>query len=309
MNIKVEDFQISNYQNLVRYAVENFTQAQYDSPDGPRRIIWRHDCDFSLSKALTIGKIDQQEGMRATFFINIHANTYNALSLSGQDKIRSIIQQEHEIGIHLDPVFYGGIATIERLTEILQFEKQQYLRHFGTTPKAFSFHNPTDLESQFQNDKYAGLINCYSKKFRDDWRYGSDSNGYWRHKAISEVLHEDVASPLQVLTHAEWWSDKPQMPRERLVATLLLSTYHEIIQYDRSLSVFGRSNFSAIEEKIRDIGGTDIELHLILTALYSLMALDSSFESKNDSSPFQSQIDALTSKMTALDLIQLRFNE
>lgn len=303
MSMDSQDFLISNYRNLVKSAVQMFAQTNYGSTDGSKKIIWRHDCDFSLAKAVTIGAIDNEEGMKSTFFINIHADTYNALSLSGKQSIRILVEQGHEIGIHLDTSFYGGIKNEEQLIGILEAEIQLYRDHFTLSPEAFSFHNPTESEMKFENERYAGLVNCYSRYLRESWRYVSDSNGYWRHKQIKEVLNEDIQSSVQVLTHSEWWSEKPMMPRERLVSSLLLSLHEEILSYDRALLIFGRQNISSIEEKIRDLGTSDANLHLLLTAISSLVETDTSGLMEEHKYPYQDQMKSLMKTMASLNLI------
>ena len=49
---------------------------------------------------------------------------------------------------------------------------------------AFSFHNPQKTDYNYENFLYEGLVNCYSKKFKDDLPYCSDSNGYWRFRRL-----------------------------------------------------------------------------------------------------------------------------
>ena len=304
MTNEIHEFGITNYRSLVKTAVVKFRQVRFDSKDVSKSVIWRHDCDFSLDQAVKIARIDEEEQMASTFFVNIHANTYNAMSVSGQNRVRELTDLNREIGIHLDSFFYGGIQSPNQLIDILEQEQKLYTKFFGVEPRAFSFHNPTDDETQFQDDTYAGLVNCYSKKFRNEWRYVSDSNGHWRHKSISEVLDEESNVPLQVLTHAEWWSEKSLQPRERLTATLLLSTFQLLKEYDQDVAEFDRQNISAIESIIRNVGTSDIEMHLLLTAMYSLLTADTSESNHDRNYPFQIQMNTLIEKMLSLKLIQ-----
>jgi hypothetical protein len=270
MSSEVNDFSISAYRTLVRYAVTNFKQATFTSLSSDRSVIWRHDCDYSLLSACNLGRIDEEEGMVSSFFINIHSDTYNALSESGRYLVNDLLQQGHEIGIHLDVGFYGGIQNETHLEEILIDEKSQYVKFFGVTPTAFSFHQPTERDFQFQSETYAELINCYSSKYRNVWRYTSDSNGYWRHSPIFEVLNSDDCSPLQVLTHGEWWSENSLEPRERLIASLLRQLQNEVERYDLIMKQHKRENKSEIRETLSELIGIDRDLHLILGALHSL---------------------------------------
>jgi hypothetical protein len=78
---------------------------------------------------------------------------------------------------------------------------------FGIRPVAFSFHNPLAAHLDCDADVYGGLVNCYSKRFKQEVAYGSDSNGYWRFWRIFDVLYEKKDARLQVLTHPGWWKD------------------------------------------------------------------------------------------------------
>jgi hypothetical protein len=270
MSKEVEDFLLTSYRLLVRYALDNFTPITFTSEPTSRSVIWRHDCDHSLLKACDLGLIDMEEGMISTFFINIHSDTYNALSESGRLIIQKLLQQNHEIGIHLDVAFYGGISNEAQLEEILCEEKAIFQEHLQISPNAFSFHQPTERDFQFQSETYAGLVNCYSYNFRNNWRYTSDSNGYWRHDSISEVLHSKDKKPVQVLTHGEWWTDLPLQPRERLVTSLFRATQHEIDRYDEIMLRHSRTNKSSLDPRLFEMKNHDPDLYLVLTLMMSL---------------------------------------
>lgn len=270
MSEEVDDFLLTSYRSLVRYAINNFTPTTFSSEPTSTSIIWRHDCDHSLLKACDLGLIDMEEGMVSTFFINIHSDTYNALSESGRLIIQRLLQQNHQIGIHLDVAFYGGFSNEAQLEEILGDEKSLYQEYLGVSPSAFSFHQPTEKDFQFQSDTYAGLVNCYSYRFRNDWHYTSDSNGYWRHDSIYEVLKSNDKKPVQVLTHGEWWTDIALQPRERLVTALFRATQYEIDRYDEIMDRHSRLNKSSMNTRLHELKNLATDLHLVLTILMSL---------------------------------------
>ena len=45
-------------------------------------IVWRHDVDYSLNCSLKLAKIEQEEGVKGTYFINPHSEFYNIAELS-----------------------------------------------------------------------------------------------------------------------------------------------------------------------------------------------------------------------------------
>jgi len=278
----MNDFSISAYRELVGYAVNNFEWASYLGSPPNNAIIWRHDCDFSLSKASEIAAIDHEEGMRSNFFINLHATTYNARSKSGQLIVRSFLDYGHTVGIHLDVAYYGDIWTEDRLAEVLIAEQVQFESHFGLSPKAFSFHNPTNFEMNFLSQTYAGIVNCYSKEFRTDYRYASDSNGYWRHQPISDVMRANSQIPLQVLTHPAWWSIRPFEARERLVQALAHTMFFELSAYDRNLVIYGRENRSDFVDALHLLKGIPEDLQIVFNTLLSFDFIEAALNLAKD---------------------------
>ena len=69
---------------------------------------------------------------------------------------------------------------MKKLEDKLNDEKSVFDKILGVDVKTFSFR-PNDQILSFNKNKYSGLINTYSKKVTDNFKYYSDSNGYWRH--------------------------------------------------------------------------------------------------------------------------------
>ena len=65
-------------------------------------------------------------------------------------------------------------------------------------------------------ESIAGLTNAYGESLRERYAYVSDSNGYWRHRRLPDVLEAAGEERLHVLTHPEWWQKEPMSPRERI---------------------------------------------------------------------------------------------
>jgi hypothetical protein len=102
------------------------------------------------------------------------------------------------------------------LVRALEFESAVLERILEKPVDAFSFHIPDSLSDRFRDERYAGLTNTYSAYFRDHVGYCSDSNGYWRHRRLEDVLISEQDVRLQVLTHPEYWQDEVMSPRERV---------------------------------------------------------------------------------------------
>ena len=186
----IEDFTVEHYGELLRLAQVNYQFVSYENiPFGERFILWRHDCDFSLNRAFKLAEIEAQEGVCSTYFINPHCEFYNLLEAGQAKLVEQILGLGHAIGLHFDAGFYGTRNRAE-LEEQIAYEATLMERFFGSKLFAFSFHNPNEKLLEYEEDSYGGLINCYSRKFKQEISFCSDSNGYWRFRRICEVLEK-----------------------------------------------------------------------------------------------------------------------
>ena len=211
--------------------------------------MWRHDIDYSLERSVALAKEEFGLGIKATYFLNIHSDFYNTFSAREKALIDQIIGYGHEIGVHFDASFYN-INSEKELSDYIKYEAMILENAFKTKPTAFSFHNPKKADLVFENEEYAGLINCYSKKFKTEAVYCSDSNGYWRYSSISKVLEENKNRSVQALTHPGWWVEKPSAPRERIYHITASRMANTMNDYDSQLERDSRLNLSSVPEYI-----------------------------------------------------------
>ena len=103
------------------------------------------------------------------------------------------------------------------LEEKLEEERIILERLSDVDVTAVSFHDPHmgDL-LRFRRENYAGMANAYAYLGEAGYVYVSDSNGYWRFRALSDVLAENIGRNVHVLTHPEWWTPEALPPRARM---------------------------------------------------------------------------------------------
>ena len=221
------------YRELVRlagarYAFVSFTECKRV---GAGSLLWRHDLDFSVHRAVALARIEAQEGAHATYFVQLHSPFYNALEAEIAAGIREILELGHELGLHFDAQFYGRAAGDHELTR----ERALLEEVFETDVRAFSLHNPPLGGPRDDRDVVAGMVNAYGPYLSKHYGYASDSHGYWRHAPLADVLASGEHERLQVLTHPEWWVPEPLSPRDRVSraidgrAARQHSRYEEII--------------------------------------------------------------------------------
>jgi hypothetical protein len=210
------DFTRTNYRALLRLARRAYTMVGYtDALPTTPSVLWRHDVDYSVHAAYALARIEAEEGVRATYFFRLHSEMYNLLEQPVIALAREITALGHEVGLHFDAA-YHGITTEAALDDAIDWEASLLSRVLARPIVAMSFHQPDAFLLGCQQPRYAGLINTYAARFQREVGYVSDSNGYWRHRRLEDVLTVAAEPQLQVLTHPEWWTDAPMSPAERI---------------------------------------------------------------------------------------------
>jgi hypothetical protein len=236
------DFTSAHYSELLELAKAAYLFVGYDEVRQNRKVIlWRHDCDVSLNRALRLAMIEHEKGVISTFFLNPHSDFYNLLEREQTRIVKQIVALGHRIGLHFDAAYYD-LSSEDELSELVKREAELLGEWFATDISAFSFHNPTEFLLSCEKESYGGLVNCYSRSFRSMVPYCSDSNGYWRFKRLWDVLERAEEPCLQVLTHPEWWQETPMYPRERISRSVYGRAEAVLASYDKLLETHGRRN-------------------------------------------------------------------
>jgi hypothetical protein len=246
------DFTVACYRELLGLAKKRWAFISYAEFELEGNVVlWRHDVDISVHRALKLARIEYEQGVSSTYFLMLHSTFYNVLELGIIEKIREIIALGHNIGLHFDPSFYGNrINSLAELNNCLHQEKEILQHLSGGSVQAFSWHNPTVGEwLSMDEDRYSGMINAYGRTLRNRYAYISDSNGIWRHLRLQDVLESGDAAKLQVLTHPEWWQDIPMFPRERVFRAVEGRAMAVMRQNDALLAEFGRCNLGSLDDE------------------------------------------------------------
>lgn len=236
------DFTLDNFRRLVRLANLNYEFRRFTDFDRAEKfVLWRHDVDFSVHRAIKMARVEAEEGVTATYFLHLHSEFYNLLEFEVKRLIKELVSFGHALGLHFDTHYYG-VEQPEQLEQLVMRERQILEECFETEIHALSFHITSPTVDRFRNEKYAGLINAYADYFRTEVQYCSDSNGYWRHRRLEDVLRDAADVRLQVLTHPELWQDTVMSPKERVYRCIAGRAEKTRRWYDETLQVHGRKN-------------------------------------------------------------------
>jgi len=253
LKLTLRDFTTIEYRKLLKLAKKNYDFASYNSiPWKKKFVLWRHDVDASLNRGLALAKIEHEEGLKSTYFINLHSQLYNVNEISQFKIISKILSLGHEIGLHLDFSFYN-IKSKKKLDQVITHESKYLEYLFKKKPVAFSFHNPSAHSLRFDEDRYGDLINCYSKKLKTNVAYVSDSNGYWRFQRLKNILQLAKDNSIQVLTHPEWWQSKILSPRQRIFRSIYGRATANLESYDNQIKSHKRINFNNVPKTLEKL--------------------------------------------------------
>jgi peptidoglycan/xylan/chitin deacetylase (PgdA/CDA1 family) len=251
------DFTVKSYRELLAIAKQAYAFVCYNAiPWGQRFVLWRHDCDYSLNRAHALARVEAEEGVRATYFLNLHCEFYNLFEKGQHRLVREIIEMGHEIGLHFDAAFHD-ISDEEKLEQQVGAEAQLLERLYGVKPSAFSFHNPVAAHMSCEAETYGGVVNCYSRRLKTEIPYCSDSNGYWRFRRLQDVLTNANDPCLQVLTHPGWWQETAMPPRRRIFRSVYGRAKATMRLYDAGLDAHGRQNIAGARDALRPISAID----------------------------------------------------
>lgn len=240
---RFNDFTLNNYKKLLKIAQENYTFSFYLEKHGyPKNtIILRHDVEFSVPIALEMAKIEHDLGIRATYFIQLHGDFYNALESKTFKQIREIESLGHQLALHFDAHFWE-ITREDQLDSCLKKDKETFEKYFYTEPKVFSFHNNNAFTLSCTKDMYGGMINVYSVKYTKEFGYCADSTGFWRYEVLEDRLNEAKDQVLQVLIHDGMWQNEVLPPRRRVYKVIDDHAAFMKKSYDETLIKFGAKN-------------------------------------------------------------------
>ena len=239
----IADFTERSYAEIIEQTLRNYAFEPYGTTTEQKHVLWRHDVDISLQRALRLAQIEQENGVSSTYFLLLHSEFYNCMDAYSRAAIQEIKELGHRFGLHFDSAFYPAPEGLEDLESFIELERNFIEASFGIRLEAVSFHNPeVGGILRFDESKIAGLYNTYGKPLKERYEYVSDSNGYWRHKRLADVVSSGSAQRLQVLTHPVWWTPTPMMPRERIRRALDGRTQRVGLGYDRFLEQAGRHN-------------------------------------------------------------------
>jgi hypothetical protein len=242
MAIEHSEFTDDAYRALLEVARRGYRFEPFGTASRSRHVLWRHDVDVSVHRALAMARVESSMDVRATYFLLLHSPFYNLLETGVRRAARELATLGHRIGLHFEGAYYEDHALDELPGRITA--EQRFLQDLIEVPvEAFSFHNPViDGTLALDDDEVGGMVNAYGHRLKARYRYISDSNGFWQHDRLPDVLSEASETRLHVLTHPEWWTPETLSPRQRISRAIDGRAISAHSYYDELLERAGRPN-------------------------------------------------------------------
>ena len=199
------EFTYHSYRQILRKAVKIAPVVPLrDAIDGIPKIILRHDVDFCVNCAYEMFLLERDLGVRGSYFFMTSSYSYNILDHDNRRMIRTIAENDFDIGLHFDPTLYPGMDD-KQLYEKCIFEAAIIKEAAGKNVISVSLHNPT---SHGQYLLFRNMINAYSPELFSDDCYISDSCMDFRGKDILTFLERAYFQTIQMLIHPMHWHER-----------------------------------------------------------------------------------------------------
>ncbi|MGH8196515.1 MAG: GNAT family N-acetyltransferase [Woeseiaceae bacterium] len=238
-------FTEDGYRSLLQLAKGHYAFCGYEealSNNAPH-VIWRHDIDMSVHRALRLASMEHEAGVKATYFFMLSSAFYSLHEPDVLARAKAIVTMGHHIGLHFDIGQECARPDEREITEAIRHQRESLEELLQVAVKVVSFHNPELTGLLYRDDvEIDGMLNVYGRTFRERYKYCSDSNGYWRFEALPDLVFAGTHERIHALTHPEWWTPDAMPPRERVERCVLGRASAVMRNYDDCLAKSGRSN-------------------------------------------------------------------
>jgi hypothetical protein len=172
-------------------------------------VFWRHDVDYNLSCARQMAYLENQNGIKSTYYFRSIGEDYDTSSDEFVGTVEFCRSLGHELGFHID-LMLEREAYVPAMYVRRQFEIQsRFVRKYISGARV-SFHAPP--RSALWRD-YVGLEHAMGSRW--EGKYIADSRGMFR---LSPEAFLSSRIAVQINLHAEWWflpAEEASAMRER----------------------------------------------------------------------------------------------
>lgn len=205
------DFTYRSYETLLRFIHDDLGRPIVplrDVPDEGPFVILRHDIDCSMAKAREMAELEHRAGARATVFVLLTSEYYNALMPENLAAVREIASMGHEIGLHYDTSALPDGTAGSKADAVVQLAR--FLESYAGVPiTSVAQHNPSTTDERLT---IPGFRDAYDRPFFKDIGYLSDSRRLFGAPDVFQFFREHERC--QFLVHPLWYHEVERSRRE-----------------------------------------------------------------------------------------------
>ncbi len=208
-------FTFEHYEQILKTAKDagyNFISME-DFANGKRPdkfLIIRHDIEFSPSAALKFAEIEYKFGVKATYFIRVHADNYNPFGFKTYYAFKKIIELGQDIGLHYEHLDFSEITNHDPYEVIIK-EKNLLELVFDKKIRGIAPHRdftPIINRDYWKENDFHELGFTYEAYMDDFFKgtfYLSDSLGKWGGEGKCLCHYIGKENKIYVLIHPFYW--------------------------------------------------------------------------------------------------------
>ena len=214
--------------------------------------IMRHDVDYMPEWAPSLGKIENNLGIKATYFFQICAKPYNLRESKNYGAVQALVKMGHTIGLHFDLTWKKDMEW-EDAARFCKQEKAVFKAITGVEPcDIISFHNPHRFTDLILNQDIAGLHHTYEKKFFSEIKYISDSQG-WYEGCMCKLFESGKYPRVQFLTHPYIWPEVTTGDFISDMARMIKLRADELTQYMLNFHPVCKRNETRLRDELKKL--------------------------------------------------------
>ena len=194
------EFTIARYDEAIKSYLSSDYQFQgLDQTSAEKNIVLIHDVDHNIQLCDNLLSVEKQNKVKASYFLRLHARSYNMLSRNSLSIADKILNAGCELGLHYEPSYCP--PELEYCEHISQ-EMNILSSAIGIQINHFNLHEPSRTGVKLF-DLMPSKNRCYNSPHYKEYKYLSDSSCRWREGCFSQ--HVEKWNNLLVLTHPLWW--------------------------------------------------------------------------------------------------------
>lgn len=193
-------FKYSQLKRFLKRIVELSETKTFREFQSQKCFLIRHDVDFDLEAALRMALIENEVGVKSTFFVLVNTENYNLFSDKNKKILKQIENLDHEIGLHFDASHYSNNFEMHAQKEASILENI-----LSQKVHSIALHNPSTSK---HHPKFKTYNDAYSDKYFYPEIYLSDSRFDFNGKDPFEFIEKIHVDPfLQILLHPIHFSE------------------------------------------------------------------------------------------------------